>query len=237
MAGVAPAGPAGIAPAGIAGAGGGPKIGAVGYKFVHPVDTPQGQDERREHERMRKAAKRDAAKAVAAKLDEPPPLRPVAAGVPGQPAPPGGAVGGPAVDPTFAAGDPPPVPWQPELLNDLLGELMDAAEEGRVAMFAAKCQEAGLLPKLCKQIEADAHFPKAAKIILKRSLPRLACKWLNQTGVSAEYQDEVAVVTALVLVIQHDRKMAGKLDELIAATQAGKVESPKSNVPSPASLS
>lgn len=96
---------------------------------------------------------------------------------------------------------------------------MDAAEEGRVAMFAAKCQEAGLMPKLCKQIEQDAHFPKTAKIILKRSLPRLACKWLNKSGVSAEYQDEVAVVTALVLVIQHDRKMSAKLDEFIAAVK------------------
>lgn len=78
------------------------------------------------------------------------------------------------------------------------------------------------MPKLIKEIEADAHFPKSAKVILKNALPRLAAKWLNKSGISAEYQDEVACVTALLLIVQHDRKMSGKLDELIAIARASR---------------
>lgn len=81
--------------------------------------------------------------------------------------------------------------------------------------FVGKCEEAGITGELLKEIERDAHFPKAAKILLKESLPRLAAKWLNRSGVSAEYQDELTVVTALLLMIQSDRKNSAKLDELI----------------------
>lgn len=217
MASASPAAPVGNAPARPGGAVAAPKIGEVGYKFRNPVESLEGQNERREHERLRKATKRSAAAAVAAAVDRPAPLPPVTTLLPGNAPAPACDQNGPQPGAILPDGDPPPVPWQPELLNDLLSELLDAAEEGRVAMFAGKCQEAGLMPKLCKEIEADAHFPKMAKVILKRSLPRLACKWLNATGISAEYHDEVAVVTALLLIIQSDRKNSAKLDELIAA--------------------
>lgn len=111
----------------------------------------------------------------------------------------------------------PVVPWQPETLNSLVEELLNAAEEGRVSSFAGKCTEAGLMPKLVKEIGEAAHFPRAARVLLKESLPRLSAKWLNRSGISSEYQDEVAVVTALLLIVQHDRKTSAKLDELIAA--------------------
>lgn len=114
------------------------------------------------------------------------------------------------------AGDPPPVPWQPELLSELINELLEAAEDGCVAMYVGKCEAAGLMPKVIEEIERDARFPKVAKIMLKRSLPRLACKWLNASGVSAEYQVELELVTAMLLLIQHQRKVVSKLDELIA---------------------
>ena len=73
---------------------------------------------------------------------------------------------------------------------------------------------------LIKEIEADAGFPKAAVLLLKRSLPRLAAKWLNKAGISSEYQDELACVTAVLLIVQHDRKLSGKLDELISLKRA-----------------
>lgn len=101
-------------------------------------------------------------------------------------------------------------------MTSLVEELINAAEEGRVSSFVGKCSEAGIMPKLIKEIEQDTHFPKASKVLLKEALPRLAAKWLNRSGISAEYQDEVSVVTALLLIVQHDRKMSAKLDELIA---------------------
>lgn len=105
------------------------------------------------------------------------------------------------------------LPWEPELIADLLTELIDAAEENRVAQYIAQCKEAKLLPKLCKEIEDDAYFPKLSKKVLSRSLPRLAAKYLNKTGVSAEFQDEVATFTAVLLILWSDRQLAKRLAE------------------------
>ena len=107
------------------------------------------------------------------------------------------------------------MPWQPDALKGILDELLQAAEDNRVASYAARCEEAGLMPKLCKEIADDAHFPKAAKVLLQQSLPRLAAKWLNKSGISAEFQDEVSVVTALLLIVQHERKVNERFDKLI----------------------
>jgi hypothetical protein len=144
---------------------------------------------------------------------EPAPLPSAAEGAPG-PGAPGSVPAGPDL-----VGPAPTVPWQPETLSGLLDELIDAAEENRVGKYLAKCAEANLTAKLLKEIEADAAFPKTAKTILKHSLPRLAAKWLNKSGLSSEWQEEVAVITALLLIVQHDRRLSAKLDELIEAAK------------------
>lgn len=200
-----------------------PPIGSPGYQFKHLVDTPAGQEERREHERLRKATKRDAAKAVAASMAEPAPLPSATTPRAGNAAPPGGAV----IPVAFGAeapptDEPPPVPWQPELLTDLVGELLRAAEQGRVAQYLARCEEAGLTGKLVAEIEADAHFPKMAVVLLKRSLPRLACRLLNKAGVSAEHEDLLCTVTALLLMFQHDRKVSARLDKIVETAELAK---------------
>ena len=109
-----------------------------------------------------------------------------------------------------------PVPWQADSLKPLFEQLIEAAEESRVSSFLGKCKEAGLLGKLLKEIEADARFPKAAKLLLCRSLPRLAAKWLNMSGISAEYEDEVECVSAMILIVSNDRKLSARLDQVIA---------------------
>lgn len=94
--------------------------------------------------------------------------------------------------------------------------MIEAAEAGRVGSFVSRCTEIGVTGKLLKEIEADAGFPKAAKLLLCRALPKLAAKWLNKSGLSAEYEDEVAVVSALVLIMSNDRKLTARLDAVIA---------------------
>lgn len=183
--------------------------------FLHPVGTPEGQDERRRHDTIYRSNRR-AARAVAERMVEPPPLPPANPGLAGQSPPPPGGLSPRAIGAVGPASDPTAIPWKPELLTSLIEELLKAAEEFRVDSFVGKCEEAGITGKLLEEIERDAHFPKAAKILLKESLPRLAAKWLNRSGVSAEYQDELTVVTALLLMIQNDRKNGAKLDELIA---------------------
>lgn len=184
-------------------------------KFKHPPTTAEGIEERRKADADRKAA----ARAVAAKLVDPAPLPSAVAGVAAQPIAPDRTLGS---EPLFGSTAPetPPVLWQPEMLNTIVEKLLSAAEEGRVGVFLGKCEQAGLMPKLVKEIEADAHFPQAAKALLKDSLPRLACKWLNKFGVSAEFRDELACVTAILLIVKNDRSTAKRLDELISLKRA-----------------
>jgi hypothetical protein len=178
---------------------------------------PAGSVAAKEADRKRDADRKRLAREAAAKVAEPPPLPSAAPGTPPAPAPPPGAVL--TAQPGLV---PPPVPWSAEDLSGLIDELIEAAEAGRVEKFLADVAEAGLTGKLVKEIEADARFPKIAKSLLKQSIPRLCAKWLNKSGISAEWRDEVAVVTALVLIIVHDRQTRSKLDELIAAHKAEK---------------
>lgn len=188
-----------------------------GRKDGLPPGSPQAIAADKEKDRLRKEAARAVAKKITA---EPAALPPAVPGA-GSAAPGGSAPvspGGPA--PTI-------VPWQAEIIKPLVEKLLDAAEEGRVAAFVAKCKQLGDMPKLIKEIEEDSHFPAAAKVLLVTSLPRLAAKWLNHTGISAEYQDEIAVITAILLIIQHDRKASARIDKLIAAQKASKQPEPK----------
>ena len=211
-----------------------PKIGELGYKFLHPVASQEGQEERRRHDTLYRQSRRQAARAVAATLDNPPPLRPTNPGAPGAETP-GADSGGVASPGATGEEAPGSLPWEPELIADLLAELIEAAEENRVAQYAAWCKEANLLPKLCKEITDDAYFPKLSKKVLSRCLPRLAAKYLNKSGVSAEFQDEVAVFTAFLLIAWNDRNISKRLAEHAEKNKKPDepVKPPTSSAPAP----
>ena len=116
-------------------------------------------------------------------------------------------------------------------MSGLVDELIEAAEENRVGNYLGKCAKAGLTPKLTKEIETDARFPKMAKTLLKSAIPRLAAKWLNKTGISAEYQDEIAVLTAIILIVKHDASANACFEELVAEFKKSKAAPP---APAPA---
>ena len=178
--------------------------------------SPQAAAADREKDRIRKQASR----AVAQQLrPEPAALPSALPGATMAPAPGESAVPGAGQAAT------PFVPWDPSTIKPLVEKMMEAAEQGRLAKFAAKTQQLGDMPKLIKEIQDDAHFPPEAKAMLSISLPRMAAKWLNKSGLSAEYQDEIACGTAVLLIVQHNRKIDQKLDKLIAA--ATKAKEPK----------
>ena len=107
------------------------------------------------------------------------------------------------------------MPWVPETLTGLVEQLIKAAEENRVGIYLVRCEKAGLTGKLVKEIEADARFPDSAKTLLKHSLPRLAAKWLNKAGISAEWQEEISVITALLLIFQHEAQVNARFKKLV----------------------
>ena len=184
------------------------KAGGRPRKDGLPPGSPEADAANKKYDSERHKLARETAATVA----EPPAL-------PSAFAP--GAGPGPATAPPLSVdgGDqaPPPVPWQAETLTGLVDELIEAAEENRVGSYIAKCAEAGLTPKLCKDIEADAHFPKVAKTLLKHSIPRLAAKWLNRACLSSEWQEEISVLTAIILIVKQQAKVNARFEELIQA--------------------
>lgn len=72
-----------------------------------------------------------------------------------------------------------------------------------------------------------------AKALLKSSIPRLAAKWLNRTGISAEYQDELAVLTAVILIVKQGSSVNAHFEELVLEMKKAKATPPPS-APAPA---
>ena len=108
-----------------------------------------------------------------------------------------------------------------------MDELVEAAEQNRVGSYIAKCSEAGLTGRLAKEIENDARFPKLAKTLLKSSIPRLAAKWLNRSGISAEWQEEISVLTAIILIIKQGSSLNNRFEELLQAKNAQPAKPPE----------
>ncbi len=179
-----------------------------------PPGSPEAEAADKKNDSERHKLARETAAQVAEPAALPSALAP-GAGPGAAPAPGGG--------PLAPGEDAPPVPWQPETLTGLVDDLLEAAEESRVASYLAKCQEAGLTGKLVKEIESDARFPRVAKALLKNAIPRLAAKWLNRSGISAEYQEEISVLTAVILIVKHDAGTAARLEKLIEAAKKAKV--------------
>lgn len=173
-----------------------------------------GSPEADEADRKKNRDDKRLSRQTAAKVAEPPPLPSAVTSEPGAtPSP------TPNLSPNAPGADPPPVPWQPETLTGLVDQLVEAAEENRVGNYLARCAEAGLTPKLTKEIEKDAHFPPIAKTLLKQAIPRLSAKWLNRTGLSAEWQDEISVLTAIILIVKQNAQTNARFEELIQANK------------------
>lgn len=168
-------------------------IGSPGYKFAFPLASPQGQDERREHERIRKADLRAAARPVEPLPLPPTPLvgpTPAAAGQLG----PGAAAAPGAVVPE------PFVPWLAADIADFTDELVELTEAKRIADFVALTRDAGLPSKLVAEIERKSGYPTQSKAALKRTLAECAAKWLNKSGVSSQSKEEVKLLFCVVTI-------------------------------------
>lgn len=206
-------GPGAKSPAGVPG----PKIGEVGYQFRFPVATPEGQEERREHERLRKSVKR----AEHARQVVPPALPSASAGAGGRGPSPGDTVQAPAGAQMPDAGGavtvptPPPVPWTAELLKDFTDAIIDASEAARQTNIAAPAVEAKFPDAVCKKIWKDSAYPAGPKQTLKISTPRAAAKLLNRTGVSAEHADLIAVVGSMLLIWKQGRSLRAEVEKLL----------------------
>lgn len=206
------------------------RIGEPGYKFAFPAESPQGQEERREHERLRKASRRAASKPL-----EPPPL----------PAPPlvdapKAPVGQPDTGLAGAVAPVDFVPWVAGDICDFTDELVELSEARRVSEFVAMARDAKMPAKFVAEIERTAVYPVKSKAALKRSIADVAAKWLNKTGVSSKNKEEVKLLFCavtikmqgvrlkrdLLAVIEEDRAKRAASDPKPAKPETASVENP-----------
>ena len=179
----------------------------------------------REKERLRKARQRARQRA------ENPPALPAVADD-GEPLPgldaapldtgeaPGGDLGG---VPGAECGA--PVPWDAASLAPLIEQLLPTLEAASVARITRKAAAAKLPADLLRAVENDSRWPKPAAKVLQMAGPQLAAKWLNKTGVSAEHQLEVAVLSAVGCIVAGQSAVLSRLEKIIAEKAAAEKES------------
>jgi hypothetical protein len=201
---------------------GGPAIAPVRKApaiFQHEPDSPEGIAERREHERKRKAA----ARAVASKMVEPPPL-PADDLVNTSQAPAGREM-------PFNAGEAPApvVAWTADDVKEFTDELVELSEAKRVTDFVSTAREASLPPKLIAEIERTAGYGVKTKAGLKRSVAVCVAKWANKTGLSAKHREEAALLFFMMSIKLQGFRLRSKLNGMIReeakrseATEKGK---------------
>ena len=159
-------------------------------------------------DRERKRRDREARAAAA----EPPPLGSAPAGnaMPGASQAPGGDFPPDNVV-AFAA----VAAWEADKLKPLTDQLIGLVEDLDVSSFS-KTARAGALPeKVIKKIECDSEWPRAGKLMLERSTPKLAAKWMNKTGLSAEFQDEMEFMGGCSAILISRQKLMKELRAMI----------------------
>jgi hypothetical protein len=165
----------------------------------------------RKKDRERKKREYDARKAAL----EPPALPSVKAALADSPAPPAAGVSAESGPPA-----PAPLPWQAETLKPLFEQLLPTVEDLTARQITSRAEKAKLPPDLLKEIARDARWPSPAKKAVDIAAPQVAAKWLNRAGLSAEYQPELVLFTAVAAIGANQQAVLHRLDKLIALREA-----------------
>ena len=103
------------------------------------------------------------------------------------------------------------------MLRPLSDELIETAETVMNGALKNKCAKAKLPGQVQNEIAQAAKWQPLPKKALQHSLPRLAAKYANKSGLSAEYQDEVVCAGAVLSIGANYMMLCQRLDKLILA--------------------
>jgi hypothetical protein len=185
--------------------------------------SPEALAADREKDRLRKARQRQADR------PDPAPLPSAGPGVASQ-----NPAAAPGVDAVPGAeGDPPPVPWTPEMLRPLFDELIPTCETLAVHRVATKAAQARLPGEIIRDIEKDATWNPLSKKTVQMSAPEVLAKYLNKLGVSSESRPEVTLLIAAGAIVTQQTLLLKRLDKLIALANVP-AQPPKPEPPKPA---
>ncbi|MGH8022226.1 MAG: hypothetical protein ACRED1_01490 [Limisphaerales bacterium] len=107
----------------------------------------------------------------------------------------------------------------------MLEELIEGAEQARIAKRRGRAVAVGLPDRIVKEVAGDANYPGAAKRALALSGSNSAAKLLNELGVSGKYSDAAIAGTALAAILLANRRSDAHFEQLIAEFK--KAQGPK----------
>ncbi len=176
--------------------------------------SPEAIAADREKDRLRKARRAAAEKAV---LEA---SKPLPAATPGQPGAAPSPVPGVATVPSALAGQAGPIPWEATQLRPLFDQLLPAVEALTVRQVVDRAEKAKLPAAVVREVEKDCAWNEASKKALAVSTPQVAAKWLNKSGISAENQPELVMGTAIAGIVVGHTRVFKRLDKIIASQVA-----------------
>jgi hypothetical protein len=107
------------------------------------------------------------------------------------------------------------IPWEPDLLKDLVEEGIEYSERRRVQKFKEAATAAQLPEPLIRQIGQDAQFVPAFKSTTIKTGPRAIAKILNRMGISAQYSDEGLFLFSVASIWFQGWRLESRLEEMI----------------------
>ena len=113
------------------------------------------------------------------------------------------------------AGDPPPVPWDPSVLDPLFRTIVPEVEKLDVAALKAKAAPLGA--DMVRLVEKDGLWNPVAKGTIVSTAPAVVAQLLNSVGVSATHAPTIALLGAIGAIFTGRQILSAKIDELAKA--------------------
>lgn len=113
------------------------------------------------------------------------------------------------------AGDPPPVPWDPSVLDPLFRTIVPEVE--KLDLAALKAKAAPLGEDMVRLVEKDGVWNPVAKGTIVTTAPAVVAQLLNSVGVSAAHAPTIALVGAIGAIFTGRQILVAKLEELAKA--------------------
>ena len=111
--------------------------------------------------------------------------------------------------------------WEAKDLFPVTENGVPILEEFASRQIVSKARRARLPAIVVTEIERDCKWPDKSKRMLSETSGALAAKYLNKSGISAEYKVEVNFSIAVLNIAASHMAVLKRLDKLIAAANAG----------------
>jgi hypothetical protein len=106
------------------------------------------------------------------------------------------------------------------MLGPVFKTLHKSAEAMMLGTVGSKAKKCKLPGNVIKELEEKAAWNPAARDVVNMAAPKVAAKWLNKSGISAEWQDEIALAGGYATIGLGYMALCRRLDEIARQVNA-----------------